>query len=188
MTVSAPGPLTDRHDCAGFACGREMLDTWLTQRASGVTRLWGQVFPFASRRESQKGRPDPILLPFSCTTRTHLTCRNPTPHNATGKPLHMRSRIGQLGLLKRSRLSAWKSYDEISTRTYLVDPVLSSNTRSGSANAACTSGPLADLQTQKKGSVPFSPNQHLCSWSVRNLINKLTVRCPYQYRIRFFFE
>ena len=45
MTVSAPDPLTDRHDCAGFACGREMLDTWLTQRAlrnqgSGASRTF----------------------------------------------------------------------------------------------------------------------------------------------------
>lgn len=34
MTVGAPEPLTDRHACAGFACGYEMLDTWLKQRAS----------------------------------------------------------------------------------------------------------------------------------------------------------
>jgi hypothetical protein len=38
-------PLTDRHDFAGFACGREMLDTWLTQRAlrnqdSGASRIF----------------------------------------------------------------------------------------------------------------------------------------------------
>jgi GNAT superfamily N-acetyltransferase len=45
VTLSRPEPLTDRHDCAGFACGREMLDTWLTQRAlrnqaSGASRTF----------------------------------------------------------------------------------------------------------------------------------------------------
>jgi GNAT superfamily N-acetyltransferase len=45
VTVSAPEPLTDRHDCVGFACGREMLDTWLMQRAlrnqgSGASRTF----------------------------------------------------------------------------------------------------------------------------------------------------
>ncbi len=45
MTLSRPEPLTDRHDCTGFACGREMLDTWLTQRAlrnqaSGASRTF----------------------------------------------------------------------------------------------------------------------------------------------------
>lgn len=45
MTLTAPEPLTDRHDCVGFACGREMLDAWLTQRAlrnqaSGASRTF----------------------------------------------------------------------------------------------------------------------------------------------------
>ena len=45
VTLTRPEPLTDRHDCAGFACGREMLDTWLTQRAlrnqaSGASRTF----------------------------------------------------------------------------------------------------------------------------------------------------
>jgi GNAT superfamily N-acetyltransferase len=33
LTVGAPEPLTDRHHCTEFMCGREMLDTWLKQRA-----------------------------------------------------------------------------------------------------------------------------------------------------------
>lgn len=45
MTLQAPEPLTDRHDCTGFDCGRESLDTWLKQRAlrnqaSGATRTF----------------------------------------------------------------------------------------------------------------------------------------------------
>ncbi len=45
MIVGAPQPLTDRHDCAEFACGRELLDTWLKQRAlrnqaSGASRTF----------------------------------------------------------------------------------------------------------------------------------------------------
>lgn len=38
MTLSRPEPLTDQHNCAGFACGREILDTWLRLRA-----LWNQA-------------------------------------------------------------------------------------------------------------------------------------------------
>ncbi|HSO84704.1 GNAT family N-acetyltransferase [Thiocapsa sp.] len=45
LTVGAPEPLTDLHDCADFMCGREMLDTWLKQRAlrnqaSGASRTF----------------------------------------------------------------------------------------------------------------------------------------------------
>jgi len=45
VTLSRPEPLTDQHDCGRFACGREVLDTWLTQRAlrnqaSGASRTF----------------------------------------------------------------------------------------------------------------------------------------------------
>jgi len=45
VTVGAPEPLSDRHDCTGFACGRDMLDRWLKQRAlrnqaSGASRTF----------------------------------------------------------------------------------------------------------------------------------------------------
>ena len=32
MTLGAPEPLSDRHDCTGFDSGQETLDTWLKRR------------------------------------------------------------------------------------------------------------------------------------------------------------
>ena len=45
LTIGAPEPLTGRHDCSEFACGREILDAWLKQRAlrnqaSGASRTF----------------------------------------------------------------------------------------------------------------------------------------------------
>ena len=81
MTVGAPEPLADQHDCAGFACGREVLDTWLGRRAlrnqaSGASRTFfvcdtGRVVAYyalassAVAAERTTGRlrrnmPDPI--------------------------------------------------------------------------------------------------------------------------------
>jgi GNAT superfamily N-acetyltransferase len=45
LTVGAPEPLTDLHECADFMYRREMLETWLTQRAlrnqaSGASRTF----------------------------------------------------------------------------------------------------------------------------------------------------
>lgn len=33
MTISAPAPLSDAHDCSVFACGEPTLDFWLQNRA-----------------------------------------------------------------------------------------------------------------------------------------------------------
>ncbi|WP_295587256.1 GNAT family N-acetyltransferase [uncultured Lamprocystis sp.] len=33
MTIGAPEPLTEGHDCTDFSCGSAMLDTWLRPRA-----------------------------------------------------------------------------------------------------------------------------------------------------------
>ncbi len=81
LTVGAPEPLTDRHDCADFMCGREMLDTWLKQRAlrnqaSGASRTFvvceaGRVVAFYALASSavaselatgrlRRNTPDPI--------------------------------------------------------------------------------------------------------------------------------
>lgn len=81
MTLGTPEPLTNGHDCAGFACGREMLDTWLRQRAlrnqaSGVTRTFvacaaGRVVAYYALASSavacelatgrlRRNMPDPI--------------------------------------------------------------------------------------------------------------------------------
>ena len=43
--IEAPEPLSDAHDCSGFACGRESLDIWLKRRAlrnqvSGASRTF----------------------------------------------------------------------------------------------------------------------------------------------------
>lgn len=81
MTLGAPQPLTDQHDCAGFACGSAMLDTWLNQRAlrnqtSGASRTFvvcdsGRVVAYYALASSavaaelatgrlRRNMPDPI--------------------------------------------------------------------------------------------------------------------------------
>ncbi|HYN79506.1 MAG TPA: GNAT family N-acetyltransferase [Lamprocystis sp. (in: g-proteobacteria)] len=81
MTVGAPEPLTATHDCAGFACGREALDTWLRRRAlcnqaSGASRTFvvceaGRVVAYYALASSavatefatgrlRRNMPDPI--------------------------------------------------------------------------------------------------------------------------------
>jgi len=95
VTVSAPQPLTDQHDCTGFACGRESLDTWLPQRAlrnqaSGATRTFvvcdtGPVVAYYALAASavaaglatgrvRRNMPDPIpvvILARLAVARTH---------------------------------------------------------------------------------------------------------------------
>jgi hypothetical protein len=81
MTIGAPEPLTDGHDSTDFACGREMLDTWLRQRAlrnqaSGASRTFvvcaaGRVVAYYALASSavagelatsrqRRNMPDPI--------------------------------------------------------------------------------------------------------------------------------
>jgi GNAT superfamily N-acetyltransferase len=81
VTVGAPEPLTDRHDCAGFACGRESLDICLKRRAlrnqaSGASRTFvvcdaGRVVAYYALASSavaaelatgrlRRNMPDPI--------------------------------------------------------------------------------------------------------------------------------
>jgi len=93
--IGAPEPLTDSHDCAEFACGRETLDIWLKRRAlrnqaSGASRTFvvcdeGRILPYcalassAVAAESATGRlrrnmPDPIpvvMLARLAVTRSH---------------------------------------------------------------------------------------------------------------------
>jgi GNAT superfamily N-acetyltransferase len=45
LILTAPEPLSPRHDCSAFTCGRAILDTWLKQRAlanqaSGASRTF----------------------------------------------------------------------------------------------------------------------------------------------------
>ncbi len=81
MTVGAPEPLTDRHDCSAFHSGRETLDTWLKRRAlrnqkSGASRSFvaceaGRVVAYYALASSavatglatgrlRRNMPDPI--------------------------------------------------------------------------------------------------------------------------------
>jgi len=81
MRVGAPEPLTDRHDCSDFDCGREALDTWLKGRAlrnqaSGASRTFvvcesGRVVAYYALASSavamglatgrlRRNMPDPI--------------------------------------------------------------------------------------------------------------------------------
>jgi predicted N-acetyltransferase YhbS len=81
MTIGAPVPLAQDHDCAGFACGSAMFDTWLRQRAlrnqaSGASRTFvvcadGRVVAYYALASSavagelatsrlRRNMPDPI--------------------------------------------------------------------------------------------------------------------------------
>lgn len=143
MTVGAPEPLTETHDCTGFACGREMLDTWLTQRAlrnqaSGASRTFvvcdgRRVVGYYALASSavtatmdtgrlRRNMPDPIpvvVLARLAVDRAYQGMRlgRALMRDAGMRVLHAADTIGIRGLLVHALDEAAKAYYDVSAST-----------------------------------------------------------------------
>ena len=125
MTVGAPEPLTDRHDCSDFHSGRETLDAWLKGRAlrnqaSGASRTFvvceaGRVVAYYALASSavatglatgrlRRNMPDPIpvvVLARLAVDRSHQGqgLGRALLHDAGLRVLNAADAIGIRGLL-----------------------------------------------------------------------------------------
>jgi len=150
MTVGAPEPLTDRHDCSDFDCGREALDTWLKGRAlrnqaSGASRTFvvcesGRVVAYYALASSavatelatgrlRRNMPDPIpvvVLARLAVDRSHQGqgLGRALLHDAGRRVLHAADAIGIRGLLVHALdEDAWAFYRRLGFDPALLDPM-----------------------------------------------------------------
>jgi GNAT superfamily N-acetyltransferase len=150
MRVGAPEPLTDRHDCSDFDCGRETLDTWLKGRAlrnqeSGASRTFvvcesGRVVAYYALASSavatelatgrlRRNMPDPIpvvVLARLAVDRSHQGqgLGRALLHDAGRRVLHAADAIGIRGLLVHALdEDAWAFYQRLGFDPSPLDPM-----------------------------------------------------------------